>query len=239
MKFEERIIIALDMQNKEQLDRFLNEMQGSLKYVKVGMELFYSFGPNIIHELKEKNIKVFVDLKIHDIPNTAFHAIKTLTKHGVDMLNVHALGGKKMLEFAKKGKDEALLENPHLDSPLLIAVTHLTSMEEKDLKELGIENKLEKNILALSHLTLNASLDGVVCSPHEVSFLKKELGEDFITVTPGIRLQEDDISDQKRIMTPIEAFKNGSDYIVMGRSITRASHPSKKFHQILEELYAN
>lgn len=239
MKFEERIIVALDIQDHRQLDHFLNQMQGSLKYVKVGMELFYTLGPQIIPQLKERQLKIFIDLKIHDIPNTAFHAIKTLTLKDVDMLNVHTLGGKKMLEFAKKGRDEALLENPLLHPPLLIAVTHLTSMQQEDLEEIGIKEKLDKNILHLSRLAREAKLDGVVCSSHEVDFIKKEQGRDFITVTPGIRLKEDDLADQKRVMTPKEAFQKGSDYIVMGRSITKATHPKDKFHQILEDLYAN
>lgn len=239
MKFEEKIIVALDMQNQKSLDHFLQQMQGNLKYVKIGMELFYTFGPDIIRRLKEMKLKVFVDLKIHDIPNTAFRAIKTLTAHGVDMLNVHAIGGKKMLEFARKGLQEALLENSKLTPPLLIAVTHLTSMAQEDLAELGIEEKLDQSILSLAGLALQAKLDGVVCSSHEVSLLKNTFDKNFITVTPGIRLKEDERADQKRVMTPKEAFLQGSDYIVIGRSITNANDPREKFQRILEELYAN
>lgn len=238
MKFEEKIIVALDMQYKDEVDHFLKKMQGELRFVKVGMELFYTFGPSIITKLKDMNIKVFIDLKIHDIPNTAFHAIKTLTRHEVDILNVHALGGEKMLTHARKGMEEALFENPNLKRPKLIAVTHLTSMENSDLQQLGIKADLNESILNLAKITQNASLDGVVCSPQEVKMIKENLGKNFLTVTPGIRLKSDDSSDQKRITTPKEAFQNGSDYIVMGRSLTKEEAPLKKFNQIIEELYA-
>lgn len=234
---EDKIIIALDFQSQSDLDRVLSSLKGKAKFVKVGMELFYSFGPQIVHKLKEMGFKVFLDLKIHDIPNTAKSTVKSITKLGVDMINVHAMGSKEMMIAAKEGVLEALKDDPSLERPLLIAVTILTSMDEKTLQnELQVQKKLKDCVIEYAKLTEEAGLDGVVCSPQESSLIKKHIGAHFQCITPGIRPLNVNSNDQKRVTTPKEAFQNGSDFIVIGRAITKAESPQEAFLNILKDL---
>ncbi len=226
MTTNERIIVALDFSSRQETENFLakfdlNDKRG-LRFVKLGMELYYAEGPSMIEFLKNKGLQVFLDLKVHDIPNTAYGAIQSLAKYGVDIVNVHASGGIEMMKRAKEA-----LTNTN-SSAKLIAVTQLTSTDQKTMnEELGIAGSVEDAVLRLATNTKQAGLDGIVCSPLEVPLIKKHLGNDFLTVCPGVRLAEGSSDDQKRITTPEQAFKNGSDYIVMGRAITGAANPQE------------
>ena len=239
-KIEDRIIVALDIQTKENLDFLISELKGAATFVKVGMELFYSFGPSIISELKKNGFKVFLDLKIHDIPNTAKHTCKSITKLGADIINVHASGGLKMMKASLEGVNEALLEKPELNRPIVIAVTQLTSSDQEMIKnDLLIPNPINEIVVHYAKRAKEAGLDGVVSSPHEVELIKKSIDNNFICVTPGIRPEQSSLGDQKRVMTPKEALKNGSDYIVIGRAITKSKSPKATFLKILKEVKNN
>lgn len=224
---KDKIIIALDTQEKSRLDFLINELD-NVDYFKVGMEAFYTFGTDILKELKKREKKIFLDLKLHDIPNTVAKSLKSLCQYDIDMINIHALGGMEMMKKARSIV-------PH--QVKLIAVTVLTSHSEDDLlNDFKIKTPLNDIANTLALLTKEAGVDGVVCSPHEARGVKEVCGNDFITVTPGIRLRGDASQDQKRIMTPKDAFAHGSDYIVMGRSITEAQNPKTTFTNMLGEL---
>ncbi len=218
------VIIACDFSSKEELYAFLEKLGDQKPYLKVGMELYYKEGAPMVRELKEKGFKIFLDLKLHDIPNTVYKAMRNLGALGVDITNVHAAGGVKMMAAALKGLREGAGEG---NVPKLIAVTQLTSTDADTLKnELLIEESLENTV---KHYALNAKkagLDGVVCSPLEASIIK-ELG--LMSVTPGIRLAGDSVDDQKRVTTPAKAREMGSTYIVVGRSITGAEDPREAY----------
>lgn len=234
---KEKIIVALDIQNIEDFERLTTKLEGEAQYVKVGMELFYTFGPSIIKTLKERGFKVFLDLKIHDIPNTAMKASKTITKLGADMINVHVAGGVEMMKAARAGMEEALEENPDLKRPLIIGVTQLTSSDQRMLEnELCITNPLNEVVVHYAKMAKEAGLDGVVSSALEVKIIKEQIGKDFICVTPGIRPSGSSGDDQKRVTTPKDAFQIGSDYIVMGRAITKQENPQKAFQEIVKSL---
>jgi orotidine-5'-phosphate decarboxylase len=201
------------------------------------MELYYSLGPKVINDLKGLGFKIFLDLKIHDIPNTAKKSAKAITKLGVDMINVHASGGIEMMKAAKSGMLEALSEDTLLKKPIIIAVTQLTSTDQKILEnELGINKRIYEVVVHYAQNAKEAGLDGVVSSSLEVKLIKEKIGKDFLCITPGIRLPISVTDDQKRITTPEQAFNNGSDYIVIGRAVTTAKNPSQQLKQILNEL---
>lgn len=225
---EKRPIIALDFPTFDEVKKFLSLFPEDEKlYVKVGMELYYAIGPKIITFLKNKGHSVFLDLKLHDIPNTVASSMRVLSKLGVDMTNVHAAGGVEMMVQAKKalGKETKL-----------IAVTQLTSTNEKQMQEdQNIQTSLSDSVKHYAKKAKEAGLDGVVCSAHEVSVIKDVTDSSFICLTPGIRPSGSDVGDQKRVMTPSEAKSIGSDYIVVGRPITRASNPLEAYHLIKNE----
>ena len=198
--------------------------------VKVGSQLFTADGPIIIKKLNELGFDIFLDLKFHDIPNTVSKAVEMAIEMGVWMLNVHSLGGKEMLRAAYEAKDSALIK------PLLIGVTILTSLDNKSIKEVGLELNIEDQVLLLADLCKEEGLDGVVCSPNELALLRKNFDEDFLLITPGIRSLEVEKYDQKRISTVSEAIERGSNYVVIGREITNDSDPNKKIKQILETV---
>lgn len=224
---KEKIIIALDTQDSRELEYLLENLKDGY-YFKVGMEAFYTFGPSLIERLKKNNKAVFLDLKLHDIPNTVAKSLKSLSSLNIDMVNVHALGGSEMLKKARSIVPQDIK---------LIGVTVLTSHSEENIQqELKVQASLDDYVLNLATLTKSTGLDGIVCSALEVPKIKEHLGKDFITVTPGIRLKNDKNDDQKRVLTPNDAFKNGSDYIVMGRSITQSANPNETFLKILEDL---
>ncbi len=225
------VIIALDFENKEKTLAFLDQFHGRKPYVKIGMELYYAEGPDVVREIKAHGHKIFLDLKLHDIPNTVKKAMHVLSKLDVDMTNLHAAGTIAMMEAAKEG-----LTRPDGTCAVLLAVTQLTSTgEERMQKELLINATMEETV---KHYALNAKaagLPGVVCSPLEAALVKEACGKDFLTVTPGIRFVDGDVGDQVRIMTP-EKARAASDYIVVGRPITAAQDPVAAYERCVREF---
>ena len=216
-----RIIIALDFETAAQAKNLLAQLDPSLCRVKIGKELFSASGPKLVREVISSGFDVFLDLKFHDIPNTVARAVKVAAELGVWMLNVHASGGLTMMEQARLA-----LEGMNSGRPLLIGVTVLTSLEKEDLQQIGIVSNPEEQVSKLAFLSRDAGLDGVVCSAAETRLLRAQLPDDFCLVTPGIRRAEVAADDQKRIVGPAEAIQNGSNYLVVGRPITRAESPN-------------
>lgn len=225
---EERPIIALDFPSFEEVKSFLSLFPADERlYVKIGMELYYAEGPDIVRYVKSLGHSVFLDLKLHDIPNTVRSTMAVLSRLGIDMTTVQAAGGVEMLRAAREGLGQG---------PILIAVTQLTSTSEEQMREdQNIQSTLIASVLHYAKRTAQAKLDGVVCSAHEVKAIKAEVPVGFVCLTPGIRPTGADIGDQKRVMTPHQARAIGSDYIVLGRPITRAADPVKAYHQIKAE----
>lgn len=224
------VIVALDNMSVNDALSLSDKLDPSLCRLKVGKELFTRAGPSIVHALQERKFEIFLDLKFHDIPNTTAQAVLAAAYLGVWMVNVHASSGDKAMSLAK----QRLLDN-HLDT-LLIAVTVLTSMDAESLQQTGITSDLDEQVNRLAQLTKNAGLDGVVCSAQEAKALKELCGSDFKLITPGIRLKDDNADDQTRICTPKQAIGNGSDYLVIGRSITQAADPASKLQIILDSI---
>jgi orotidine-5'-phosphate decarboxylase len=217
---EPRVIVALDFPGGEQAAAFVDRLVPGSCRLKVGKELFTREGPDLVRRFVAQGHEVFLDLKFHDIPNTVARACEAAASLGVWMVNVHASGGSRMMQAAR-----AALDDIEGRRPLLIAVTVLTSMGAEDLAELGIAAQPQQQVLRLATLTRNAGLDGVVCSPQEAALLRDEMGSGFTLVTPGVRPQGAALDDQTRVLTPEEAVRQGSDYLVMGRPITRAEDP--------------
>lgn len=215
-----KIIVALDYEKESDALALVDQIDPSLCRLKVGKEMFTTLGMNFVKQLHQRNFDVFLDLKYHDIPNTVARAVRSAADLGVWMVDLHASGGLRMMEEAKR-----ILEPYGKDAPFLIAVTVLTSMEDLDLLQIGINASPMEQVLRLAHLTQRAGLDGVVCSPQEVEILRNACGEDFKLVTPGIRPIGADFGDQRRVMTPTAAIRAGSDYLVIGRPITKADNP--------------
>ncbi|MCF6137043.1 orotidine-5'-phosphate decarboxylase [Pseudalkalibacillus berkeleyi] len=226
------IIIALDFSSKEEVNRFLSSFRGEELFVKVGMELFYQEGPDLLRMLKDHGHHIFLDLKLHDIPTTVYKAMKGLAKLEVDLVNVHAMGGVEMMKRSIEGLEEGSLHN----RPKCIAVTQLTSSTTAFINsELSIQGTVEQSVTKLASQAEIARLDGVVCSPLEVPLVRRNCRESFLTITPGIRTERDRLDDQKRVTTPLEAKKLGSNFIVVGRSITKAKDPFQTYQFIKEE----
>lgn len=232
-----RIMVALDYPEAAAAEKLIAELQGIPCYMKVGMQLFYAAGPSFVESLKKRGYYVFLDVKMHDIPNTVKGGANSVTKLGVDMFNVHAAGGGAMMEAALEGVDAAL--GSGMRKPTVIAVTQLTSTNQTTLNEqIGIAGTVEEAVLRYAKLTKASGLDGVVASPSEVEAIKAACGASFKTVTPGIRPIGADVNDQSRIMTPSEALRQGTDYMVIGRPITAAPSPRAALESIIEELVA-
>ncbi len=225
------IIVALDFQNAEQAYNLIAKLGPGMCRLKIGKELFTAAGPKFIEQLVVSGYDVFLDLKFHDIPNTVYGACKAAANLGVWMINVHASGGAKMLAEARRAIDESA------HKPLLIAVTVLTSMNEEDLKQIGITDGVEGQIKRLVRLSHDNGLDGVVCSALEARMIKEYTSSDFLTITPGIRLPDSAKDDQSRIMTPKAAINNGADYLVIGRPITAAENPKTTLLEILHSCH--
>lgn len=227
-------IIALDFNKASEVHEFLTSFGDEKLNIKIGMELFYSSGPDIVIDLIDSNHDIFLDLKLHDIPNTVKKAMKVLANLGVGMINVHAQGGRKMMEAAREGLEQGTPSGQ--TRPKLIGVTQLTSLSEETFKE---EQKsflsLEESILNYAELAYVSGLDGVVCSPLEAKTIHEEISSEFLTVTPGIRLESKITDDQTRIATPKQAALGGSDYIVVGRPITQAKNPLETYKMIQNE----
>ncbi|HHE9385788.1 TPA: orotidine-5'-phosphate decarboxylase [Haemophilus influenzae] len=222
-----KIIVALDYEKEAEALALVDQIDPSLCRLKVGKEMFTTLGINFVKQLHQRNFDVFLDLKYHDIPNTVARAVRSAADLGVWMVDLHASGGLRMMEEAKK-----ILEPYGKDAPLLIAVTVLTSMEDLDLLQIGINASPMEQVLRLAHLTQRAGLDGVVCSPQEVEILRNTCGKEFKLVTPGIRPIGTDFGDQRRVMTPTAAICAGSDYLVIGRPITQADNPAEVLRSI-------
>ena len=226
------VIIACDFNSAEETFAFLDKFTGKKPFVKIGMELFYAEGPQIVREIKKRRHKIFLDLKLHDIPNTVMKSMKVLSGLDVDMTNLHAAGTIAMMEAALKG-----LTREDGTRPILIAVTQLTSTDEERMqKELLINKGLEETVMHYASNAKAAGLDGVVCSPLEAEKVHGVCGEGFVTVTPGIRFADGDKGDQVRITTPARAKEIGSDYIVVGRPITQADDPVAAYERCLAEF---
>jgi len=226
------VIIALDFPGREETLRFLDRFPDERPFVKIGMELFYAEGPDMVRELKDRGHRIFLDLKLHDIPNTVKSAMAVLSRLGVDLVNLHAAGASQMMRAALEG-----LTRPDGTRPLLIAVTQLTSTDEAAPQgELLIDRPMEETVLRYAKNASDAGLDGVVCSPLEAKKVKEFCGDGFLTVTPGIRFAEGGTDDQKRIMTPALAGKSGCDFIVVGRPITRAEDPAAAYRRCVSDF---
>jgi orotidine-5'-phosphate decarboxylase len=225
------IVVALDFEQKSAALDLVSQLDPALCRLKVGKEMFTHFGPSFVSELQQRQFEVFLDLKFHDIPNTVAKAVQAAADLGVWMVNVHASGGSKMMIAAREA-----LTKFGADKPLLIAVTVLTSMEQADLNELGINLTPAEQVLKLATLTANSGLDGVVCSAQEAALLKQQFGQSFCLVTPGIRPSFAQADDQKRVMTPNEALAVGVDYLVIGRPITKAADPLAALQAIYQEI---
>ena len=226
------VIIACDFASKEACLSFLDKFTGRKPFVKIGMELFYAAGPEIVREIKARGHKIFLDLKLHDIPNTVKKSMSVLSNLDVDMTNLHAGGTISMMEAGLEG-----LTRADGTRPLLIAVTQLTSTDQERMEnDLLIKEPIDKVVMHYAHNAMVAGLDGVVCSPLEAGKVHETCGQKFLTVTPGVRFADGDVGDQKRVMTPAEAKKVGSDYIVVGRPITAAEDPVAAYERCVSEF---
>ena len=228
------VIIACDFDSKEKVFSFLEKFEGEERkpFVKIGMELYYAEGPEIVREIKRRGHKIFLDLKLHDIPNTVKKSMAVLSRLDVDMTNLHAAGTGRMMEAAIEG-----LTRADGTRPILIAVTQLTSTDEETMKsDLLINEPIDKVVLHYASVAKKSGLDGVVCSPLEAGKVHDTCGKDFVTVTPGVRFADGDIGDQKRVMTPAAAKEIGSDYIVVGRPITAAEDPVAAYRRCVAEF---
>lgn len=226
-----KVIVALDFATEAQALKLVDGLDPTMCRLKVGKEMFTHMGPSFVKNLENRGFGVFLDLKFHDIPNTVARAVAAAADLGVWMVNVHASGGPRMMEAAAKA-----LEPYGAKRPLLTAVTVLTSMDEEQLRAVGITCPLEEQVLRLATLTRDCGLDGVVCSAREAAMLRQHLGQDFKLVTPGIRPRNAEVGDQIRVVTPAEAIKLGSSYLVMGRPITKASDPIAALKAVNAEL---
>jgi len=236
----ERIMVALDYAEAGEARKLVQALKGIPCYMKVGMQLFYSAGPQFVLDLKERGYKVFLDLKMHDIPNTVKGGSESVTRLGVDMFNIHAAGGKEMMEAALEGVDKALAGGGNANGalkPVVIGVTQLTSTSQQVMNnEIGLAGTVADAVIRYASLAKSAGLHGVVASPLEVTQIKAACGAGFVTVTPGIRPKGAAIGDQSRIMTPEEAFAQGTDYVVIGRPITAADDPRAALEQIIASV---
>lgn len=226
------VIVACDFPSAKEVFAFLDKFTEKKPFVKIGMELYYAEGPSVVREIKKRGHKIFLDLKLHDIPNTVKKTMSVLSGLDVDICNLHAAGTTKMMEAAIEG-----LTREDGSRPLLIAVTQLTSTDQESMeKDLLIKEPIDKVVMHYALCAKNAGLDGVVCSPLEAGKVHEVCGKDFLTVTPGVRFAEGDAGDQKRIMTPSQAKKIGSDYIVVGRPITGADDPVAAYNRCINEF---
>ena len=226
------VIIALDFDSREKTLAFLDLFTEEKPFVKIGMELFYAEGPSIVREIKARGHKIFLDLKLHDIPNTVKKAMKVLSGLDVDMTNLHAAGTTAMMQGALEG-----LTRPDGTRPILIAVTQLTSTDQESMeRDLLIREPIDQVVMHYAKTAKNAGLDGVVCSPLEAEKVHNTCGKDFVTVTPGVRFADGDVGDQKRVTTPARAREIGSDYIVVGRPITQAEDPVAAYRRCVAEF---
>src|SRR3989338_7918584 len=236
IKPKDRLIFALDVPSLHEVKRWVRLLKGYVGVFKVAKELFTACGPKAVEIIHNAGGEIFLDLKFHDIPNTAAKAGVAAARLGVKMFNVHTLGGLDMMKAVRKAVDKTCKKD---NRPIILGVTILTSMNEKAMKEVGVQGPVKKRVLYLAGLAKKAGLDGVVASPLEAKDIKKRFGKDFIIVTPGIRMPDSKPDDQNRTMTPKEAIATGADYIVVGRPIREAKKPVEAVNKILEEMRYN
>ena len=226
------VIVACDFASAEQTFKFLDQFTGRKPFVKIGMELFYAEGPSIVRQIKARGHKIFLDLKLHDIPNTVKKAMNVLSNLDVDITNLHAAGTTAMMQGALEG-----LTRPDGSRPLLIAVTQLTSTDQEAMeRDILIREPIDQVVMHYAKTAKNAGLDGIVCSPLEAGKVHDTCGKEFLTITPGVRFADGDVGDQKRVMTPAQAKQIGSDYIVVGRPITAAADPVAAYERCIAEF---
>lgn len=226
------VIIACDFSSAKETFEFLDKFEGKKPFVKIGMELFYAEGPEIVRQIKARGHKIFLDLKLHDIPNTVKKAMRVLSKLDVDMCNLHAAGAAPMMKAALEG-----LTRDDGSRPILIAVTQLTSTDQQTMeRDLLIKEPIDRVVMHYAKTAADAGLDGVVCSPLEAQKVHDACGKGFLTVTPGVRFADGDMGDQKRVMTPAQAKEIGSDYIVVGRPITAADDPVAAYEKCINDF---
>jgi orotidine-5'-phosphate decarboxylase len=223
------LIVALDVPTKKEMEETLDRLPDCIEWYKVGLEIFCAEGPDILAPLKARNKKIFLDLKLHDIPRTVANAVKTAAAHGVNLMTVHAIGGRAMLEAAAEAAREC--DNP----PKLVAVTTLTSLSQDDFHDLGINRTVSEQALALGELAISSGIDGMVTSAHEAAALRERFPEALL-VTPGIRMPEGDVGDQKRVATPAFAVEQGATHLVVGRPIVQAANPAAATEAILRNM---
>lgn len=231
------IIIALDVDTQNEALRWVERLGDEIDIFKVGLQLFSREGLSVVTSIISKGKKVFIDLKFHDIPNTVAHAVRSVALPGVEFLTIHASGGENMVSAATRALKEIKLNHSAITTKIL-AVTVLTSLDDSDLRQIGVDHSVPGQVLNLARLSKSGGVDGLVCSPHEVQILRSEIGKDPVLVTPGVRLASTNSQDQKRVMTPSVAMKEGSDYLVMGRSLLEATDPKKTLREVLEEISA-
>ncbi len=225
------LIVALDLPNEELVDATLRALPEAVRWYKVGLELFCTAGPAVLARLQQRDKRIFLDLKLHDIPNTVAAAVHAAAGHRVDLLTVHATGGAAMLKAAAEAAREHGTERPQI-----IAVTTLTSLSHRDLKAIGVERDVSEQAIALGRMALDCGIDGLVCSPLELEQLREAFGAEPILVTPGIRLADDQTDDQKRVSTPETAVRLGADYLVVGRSLLNAPDPRATAERMLQAI---
>lgn len=226
------VIVACDFSSAKETFEFLDKFEGKKPFVKIGMELFYAEGPEIVRQIKARGHKIFLDLKLHDIPNTVKKAMRVLSKLDVDMCNLHAAGAAPMMKAALEG-----LTRDDGSRPILIAVTQLTSTDQQTMeRDLLIKEPIDRVVMHYAKTAADAGLDGVVCSPLEAQKVHDACGKGFLTVTPGVRFADGDMGDQKRVMTPAQAKEIGSDYIVVGRPITAADDPVAAYEKCINDF---
>jgi len=223
----DRIILALDVATAQEALKLVEQVRGQISFFKVGLQLFTAAGPDLVRELSRNDARIFLDLKLHDIPNTVAGAVASASELGVRMLTIHLSGGRAMLEAAVAKKAGNLQ---------LLGVSVLTSSDEATLRETGVTSSVEKQVEQLARLGVNAGINGIVASPHEIKSLRTLFGDKIVIVTPGIRPAQIEHGDQKRVMTPKEAFRNGADYLVIGRPITADKNPREATRRIIEEI---
>jgi len=232
---KDRIIFALDVEHFREAQQWVNLLKDRVGIFKVGKQLFTHAGPKVVDMIRQKDQKVFLDLKFHDIPNTVAKAGEEATKLNVAMFNLHALGGFAMMKKTVEGS-RAVAKSLGVPRPLILAVTILTSMDEETLKEVGVQGPLLEEVGRLAHLSMKAGVDGVVASPQEIGIIRQQCGENFLIVTPGIRPPSDKKDDQKRTLSPKEAISAGADYLVIGRPIKEAKDPIEAVQKIIEDI---
>jgi len=225
------LIVALDVSSSEEALNMIQQLPEAVSFFKIGLELFCAEGPRVLEAVRSQNKRIFLDLKLHDIPRTVERAVLSAAAYGVNLLTVHASGGRAMLKAAAEAA-----QSMGNNRPKIIAVTALTSLDEKDLQDMGITRTTGEQVSALAKLALDAGVDGLVCSPIEVGSLRKKFGPSPVLVTPGIRPAGEDVGDQKRVATPGGAVKDGASYLVVGRPIVQADDPAKAAERILTEM---